>query len=540
MTTYYIDPSLGSNGSGTFTSPRNIVPTSLVYGDIVLFKENTTYIGGWTLPTPTGVGSDTNRIIIGTYAKDTGLQITAKPRAAKIYANANQSGILLNSISYVSIINLSIDGARDFPEAGIRTVNSSYTTVDSCVINMTRPLFGGSYGIRFSNNTGAGTSQSNWKVTNTDILKTGGNSGIYFVWGANSGEYVTDITITNNTVVGNGELFTGANFTGIALVPRASSIYLNRAGLCSKGVLIQGNIVSSTIGYAYSTAGVEAGGTQKNLFSKNKAFNVNPGGAADAHCMWFAACSNFTIENNLVKDSTALVGSTFGSCVGIFIDMNGFGADNDGCQDMIVRKNRVYNTGRGATANLEVGGAGILVFMSQRIQVYSNYVQGCSNGIVCIGWYGTGNKCDTIDIFNNTVVNSRGANYYICKAANLVSVKNNISVLGNTGYYIENTGATPITNYTEKNNLVYSPVTYKWLGGDEPTATPPTFTPRTPDVSNVEFDPKITLMGVPKRDSSVGSSGILVGSFVDAFSISFQNPPSIGAYEYMRPRTFRS
>lgn len=537
MATIYIDPGAATNGSGTFASPRNTWPTTVAYGDFVLLKEGTTISGGWTVPVPTGVGSDTNRVTIGTYDAITGARLISKKRFATILAAANQSGVLLSSVSYVTVQGLTLDGARDFPNANVKAINASYLTVDNCTLNMTRPLFGGAYGIRFSNDTGAGAAQSKWVVTNCTVNKTGGNSGIYMVWGANSGEYVTDITITDNEVFGNGAYFGGANATGIALVPRGTNLYLNRSGLCAKGVRVQRNKVRSTFGYAYSMAGVEAGGTQSNVFSYNEAYDVNVNGMADAHCLWFGGCSDFLIERNAVYRSTAFVNATIGSGVGIFIDINGTGSDNDGCKNMVVRHNRVYATGAGATLNLEVGGAGIMVFLSQNIQVYGNYVESCSNGIVVIGWYGAGVKAANVDVFNNTVASSRGANYYVCKGANLVSLKNNLSIGGARGYYIENSGSYQITNYTELNNAAYGASALDWAGGNEPTQATPTISSRAPAGTNVTLDPLLDPANYrPLESSPLRGAGIFVGWNLDNSGKRFRNPPCIGAFEYVKPR----
>lgn len=540
MTVYYIDPSATVNGAGTFANPRNTYPTTISYGDMVLLKEGTTINSGWVLPVPSGVGSDTNRVVIGTYDKTTGARLVDKKRAATVMANPAQSGFFMNSVSYVTIQGLIIDGARDFPNAGVRVVNSSYITTDNCIINMTRPLSGGSYGIRYSNDTGAGTSQTKWVVTNTTVNKTGGNSAVYMVWGANSGEYVTDITITDNEISGNGAYFAGGNAAGIALVPRGTSLYLNRAGLCSKGVVIKRNKVRSTYGYAYSVAGVEAGGTQENVFSYNEAYDVNVNGQADSHCLWFGASTNFLIEHNKVYKSTALVNSTFGTGVGIFIDVNGFGAENDGCRDMIVRFNKIYETGIGGTLNLEVGGAGIMVFLSQNIQVYSNYVERCSNGIVVIGWYGTGTKASNVSVFNNTVVFSRGANYYICKGANIISLKNNLSIGGKRGFYLENTGSFPVTNYTEENNCSYDSSEFLWAGGNEPTNSTPTITTRTPTGTNQSSNPLVDPITYrPLSGSPLIAAGATFSSYPisDILGRTFKRIPSIGAFEYHKRKT---
>lgn len=537
MTTYYVDPSNPTNGTGTFTSPRNIFPTSLVYGDIVLFKEGTTYEGGWTVPTPTGTGSDTNRLLIGSYNKDTGSQLIDKKRTAIIRATNTQSGIFLSSISYVTIQGLTLSGTRDFPEACVRTINSSYTIVDNCnLIGKTQFATTGGYGLRFSNDTGSGTSQSNWVVTNNTIFSTGANSAIYLIWGANSGEYVTNITVNNNIIYGNIlPSLSGASFTGIALIARGTNLYLNRAGLCAKGVQIQSNQIYFPRGYGIQVQGVEAGGTQQNIVSKNKVFSVNPQREADAHCIWLGGCSTFLVERNFVDTSFALTGFTYGTGVGIFIDIRGFGGENDYCTDIVVRSNIVKNTGKFAVLNLEVGGAGIMVLQGQRIDIHGNVVENCSNGIVVIGWYGTGGKANNINIFNNTVKDSNIANFYICKQADLVTLKNNVSINGERGYYIENSGSYAITNYSELTNREYN-ASFPWYGGDEPTNTTPSFSSRTPDVSNTSINPNLNIYNKPNIASPLIANGLAVGQNRDCSFSTIQTPPTIGAYEYVRPR----
>lgn len=534
MALIYVDPFSGSNGSGTFSSPRNIVPTSLTYGDKVLFKEGTTLTGGWTVPLPSGVGSTTNPLYIGTYDKNTGEILETKVRVATIKASNNTSGIFLSSVSYVTIVGLAFTNIRDFPEAAIRSVNSSYITIRSCVISSQISSASGGYGIRLSNDTGAGSPATSWTITNNTIYSTSSNSAIYLVWGANINEYVTDILVTDNIIYGNSlDTTGGGNYNAISLVPRAASVYLDRAGFCSKGVQILRNIIYSPRGYGINLGGIEAGGSFSNLVSNNKVYNTNPQRSADAHCIWFGACSDFIVEKNLVYVSNAFSGASFGTGVGIFIDMRGFGNEFDGCFNIIVRYNRIYSTGQQGQLNLEVGGAGILVFLSWDIEIYSNVIQNCSNGIVVIGWYDVGNVASNVNIFNNTVLNSTNSNFYICREADNVSLYNNLAVGGLRGYYIENTGAGTITNYSETYNLSWGASQYNWCGGNEPSVGSPTISTRTPDASNLTENPLLKSTYFLSETSPAKTSGQFVQKTLDFLQTSFFTPPSMGAIEYM-------
>lgn len=541
MALIYIDPLSGSNGAGTFISPRNSVPTSLAYGDKVLIKEGTILEGGWTVPTPSGVGSIENFLYIGTYDKNTGEILETKTRLATIKTSNNTSGILLSSVSYVTIAGLAFTNVRDFPEAAIRSVNSSYITVRSCVISSQISSASGGYGIRLSNDTGAGSPASSWTITNNTIYSTSSNSAIYLVWGANINEYVTDIIVSDNIIYGNSlDTTGGGNYNAISLVPRAASVYLDRAGFCSKGVQILRNSIFSPRGYGINVGGIEAGGSFSNLVSENRVYNTNPQRSADAHCIWFGACSDTVVEKNLVYISSAFSGASFGTGVGIFIDMRGFGNEFDGCFDMIVRYNHIYSTGQQGELNLEVGGAGILVFLSWNIKVYSNLIENCSNGIVVIGWYDTGNIASNVSIFNNTVLNSTNSNFYVCRDADSISLHNNIAVGGLRGYYIENTGAGTITNYVETHNLSWGASQYNWCGGNEPSVGAVTISNRTPSGTNLTENPLLQSLWFITENSPAKNSGYFLQPALDFFQTSFFTPPSRGAFEYMPVRSITS
>lgn len=486
MATIFVDASAASNGSGTLSSPRNIPPTSVSYGDFVLFKANVTYVGSWTVPTPSGSGSDTNRLTIGTYDPSTGEQIVSLDVQATIQATGNGDAIFIDAVDYVTVEGLYLREAKTFPSAGLRARNCSYITARRNRINSGN-YTAQSYGIRFDNATGSGFSRSHWTISENVVERTAGNAAIICVWSSTSGEYVTDITIEDNVVYGNPSAVAGGSNEGIIVIGRATNYYTDKAGLMSKGVRVCGNVVYGTHSYAFKWQGVQAGGSQLNVFERNKAFNIGDG-ATDMHCMWFAAVDDAYVRYNEVNGSNAWIGANQGTGVGIFVDKPSH--DSDGCNRVFVIGNLCKNCGRKATLNTEVGGAGILVFLSSNIYVLNNVVESCSNGIVVIGWYGSGNKSSSIDIENNVASNSTYSNYYVCKAANSVSLKNNVSVNGNRGFYIENAGTTyVVTNYSELNNMAHGAASFNWAGGDEPTQTSVTISSRTPTNGNVTQSP---------------------------------------------------
>lgn len=527
MTIIYVDPSAGSNGAGTFVSPRNIPPTAIAYGDVVLFKEGTTRSGGWTVPAPTGTPSPTNLLKIGTYSATDGAQLVNPSRMAKIVGSNTSDAIFLNGVSYVEIRGLDLKGGRDFPYSGARALGASYITVDSCRISSTvTGVGGGAYGIRFDNPTGSATSRSNWVITNNIVSDIGGNAGIFCVWGQNTGEFVTDITIRGNYVSKLNDI-AGSTPNGIFIGARATTIYTDRAGLTSKGVVVEGNIVDGAGAFAYSINGVTAGGTQANRFAKNKAYNTGTG-TRDMHCMWFGACQNWVIEDNLVDKSTALIGGQTGTGIGIFIDRNS--QDRDGCQDMLIRRNKIFNTGKGATANLEVGGAGIMVLQSQNITVEHNLVVNCRNGIITWGGNGALDKSTNVIVRSNTILNVDSSGLYVCKIADAVTLSENVVVGGVRGLYIENSGAGAITNFTETRNRVFS-VTTPWAQGNEPTQATPTISARTPAGGNTVVDVKVDALGQPMEGSPLIGAGVHVKYTRDVTGKQRDKPPTIGAYD---------
>jgi len=539
MATIYVDPTASTNGDGSFATPRNIYPTSLVYGDIVLFKEQTVYNGGWTLPTPSGTGSATNIVLLGTYDAITGLRTTDKTKQATIKATSSTTDAILTSgLSYITVSSLYCIGGYAFPASGVRMLNGSYLTVEYCTIE-SLPIpatSGGGYGIRIDNATGSGSAQSNWIVRYNNVSKIAGNGGILCIWSSTTGESVTNITVDNNLVFSLAEV-AGATANGIVVQSRASVHYSDKAGLCAKGVVVTNNTVIGTPSFGIYLKGITwVTGAQKNLVSGNVIKNTGRG-TIDMHCLWFGACFFFVVSNNKIDTSTALRNGSAGTGIGIFIDYPGVDT-LDGCEDILVTRNIVSFTGKGSTANTEVGGAGIFVLHSRRVTVSYNLVQYCLNGIVIWGGNTVGDRSQNVKVYNNTVANNTGSGIYVCKIADLVDVKNNLSVNNAEGIYTETSGAGAITNYTETYNLVWN-CYLKWTEGNAPTTTAATITTRIPAGTNLETDPKITTTYTISNTGTAYRAGTLVNPKLSLTGFSSYPTPSIGAYEYVAERGTR-
>ena len=538
MATIYVDPTASSNGDGSFATPRNIFPTALAYGDVVLFKEGTVYSGQWTFPTPSGTGTPTNIVLVGTYNAVTGARLIDVTRQATIRCtNVTSDAILISSVSYVTISNLHCISGNNFPASGVRALNSSYITVEYCTIE-NLPVTGtaGGYGIRFDNATGSGAPRSNWVIRHNEVKNIAGNGGILCIWSSTTGEFVTNITVENN-YVHSLQKFPAASAHGITVQGRATTYYTDKAGLCGKGVQIKNNIIKNTPDYGLRVLGVNSSVTsQQNIVSGNTILNTGDG-KSDVHCLWLGACFNFIVSKNVINRSNPLAGGNTGTGIGIFIDYPGVDS-RDGCEDVLVSRNIVSYTGRGNTANSEVGGAGIFVLHSRRVTVAFNLVQYCLNGIVVWGGNSVADRSQNVEVYNNTLVYNDGPGVYVCKIADLVTVKNNLMYKNTAGVYTETSGAGTITNYTETYNLVWD-CANKWLGGNAPTTTAATITTRTPDASNLETDPKITSTFTISNVGAAYLAGTNVSTKVSLTGQVKLPSPSIGAYEYVVERAVR-
>ena len=109
MATIYIDPTRGTNGTGTFADPRNTwTSLTFVAGNTYLQKAGTTFTSSATQAIFVGVtGTSGNRITIGSYDPVTGAPTTEK---AKIVGGTRYGVQCGSGVGYVTIQDLDISG----------------------------------------------------------------------------------------------------------------------------------------------------------------------------------------------------------------------------------------------------------------------------------------------------------------------------------------------------------------------------------------------------------------------------------------------
>lgn len=137
MATFYIDPSLPSNGDGSIGTPYNVFPT-ITSNNTYLVKRNTTYYNSITIP------AAVTKILVDAYGQGN-LPIINPGTTNRWSVRVSQTA------SYITLRNLVLTGAEG---NGAQTVfglyigsapgsTADYVTVDSCVI---RDIIGNSSG----------------------------------------------------------------------------------------------------------------------------------------------------------------------------------------------------------------------------------------------------------------------------------------------------------------------------------------------------------------------------------------------------------
>jgi hypothetical protein len=347
------------------------------------------------------------------------------------------------------------------------------------------------------------------------------------IWGANSGEFVTDITVEDNEVT-NIPYVAAANAHGYIIQGRSSSIYLDRAGLCAAGVRFNRNKALRVAGYGAYLESIIAGGSFANQANNNTIVGVGDGNL-DVHCLAFQGVQDMECFDNVVGDSRAFSGGTTGTGVGIFIDMPT--ADSrDGCDRIKVRRNRIFNTGQGAGLGIEVGGAGIFVLSSRQIDVQYNVIEDCTNGIVTQGGFPADHASQNVLVENNTILRSSRNGIMTIGRADLVTVRNNHVNTAPVGIFLQ-TSVEPSTNYAETNNAV-SGCTQPFTQGGDPGTTE---TARTPSGTNTSTDARASTDGRPLPGSPLLTAGADLGYRRDIENK--QGRKFIGAYAAARLRS---
>lgn len=200
MATFYIDPSLDTDGDGSFETPFNTwASVTWTAGNTYLQKENTIFNGEVTVNVP---GTVNARIYVGTYLASDGSITTNKSKQAKIISDGtNGYAVGFNpagSRNYIDVNNLwlvaGLSGAQKYGFYAYNSTLAQETNVRNCTLkNCT---------VESPAGTGVGVSGKDWLIQNNTIYNCF-NDGIFlramdyvidgnYIYGCDKGNNVGD------------------------------------------------------------------------------------------------------------------------------------------------------------------------------------------------------------------------------------------------------------------------------------------------------------------------------------------------------------
>jgi len=315
---------------------------------------------------------------------------------------------------------------------------------------------------------------------------------------------VKDFVFTNNIIENcRGyvvELFDGHSFGA------ASPVYGSWKGIRITGNTIKNIRVENTniLGGAFSLFGTDNSTTSSfgvNLVTRNIIKNV-AGQAGGINIGYGTAI----IENNFID---SLYTFSIDAC-GVLVDI--------GAKDCIVRKNTILNTlGKVGVTN---SGCSIMILDANNTSIYGNI----GNNTKCAVFFGTMTAGNTAYIYNNTFLGVKEIGVYVASGASRSSiyVNNNIydTLDGSLAVSVQDTiGGWSNEDYNYFSSSFSSAVNH------------------TMGANNLAQNPQLKFIYFPFTSSSAISVGTYLGNLQDKISNAYWNPPSIGAYEYVRPRT---
>lgn len=536
MTIYYIDPSAEFNGNGLAPTPAasagasgafNTSPT-LTVSNTYRIKRGTTYV----VPSPsttsglrmlTLVGTPAAPTVIEAYYNSDGSDDTTQPRPIIDHNGGGnaQACVLVNGCQYVIVRNIMGINSMQPGGSAVRVRNSSDVLVTGCegTANLN--------GVTVTQDTAAATMA---RITIDSGFYYGNACGILYTWLDAANSIIDSLTISNNKVY-NNNVASVQRVGGIQHGASASSATVVNSDRGVRGIWIIGNECYGNQSYALTTYGAR-NGTRSSWIANNHVHHNNPLGLVDAHCIWVGASFDVLVEDNEVHDNTGFIGGNNGSCVGIFLDYQLNDTAIVGSRN-IVRRNRIYNGWMGNTAVTKGQGAGVYLLNNQNCVIEDNLIYNGRCGIVIAR--------DTVaapahTILNNTIVGMIDNDGYsgvgiMVDVGNNHIVKNNvIKGCGKEGIFINSS----LTGVVETNNAIYDANVAKVV-----SAAFTTLTPGTPDATDVLIDPMLSNGYRPLSTSTLIGAGAHTTYKCDAAGVQFWNPPSIGAYEYVRPRVER-
>lgn len=426
----------------------------------------------------------------------------------------------------------------------VSTASLSYFTVDTCIFN------GGTNSI-YTLSSSTGHNHTDIVITNcvfnggndTADLGTGAAIG-WFVSATSAVSTVTRVTIQNNKFNSCNSL---GNSRGVISFRTEED---TDATSIITDLIVDGNTFSSCRGYtleavdghSYGAASPQFGLWKGFKFINNKIENQTVddtnllGGGCAAFGFSESTSANFGYNYITNNTMTNLEGQCGGINVGYgcYIIQNNkisnvktYSIDgcgillDDGIKRTIVSHNYIYNcSGNYAVTN---SGAGIMFLNTNSTLVYGNIVDSCRYGL----YLGSILAGEPSVSFNNTFVNiaQAGIIFGAISDRTAMQVYNNIFTGTNLGtnYSVQQTAGTAWTN--ENYNCFYN-----FASGA---------LTHTLGANSVTTNPILYNKYLLKPTSSLIEAGRFVKNTTDYQNTWFNNPPSIGAYEYVVERAVR-
>jgi len=538
MATFYIDPNRQVDGDGSETNPFITLASlpTLSAGDVINLKPGSTlYLSsGYTF---TGSGTLGNPIIFRTDPSDSLNKATIKITTTSLKA------LSYTSRSYITTENIIITGEKDWL---VQTSNAFFINgagngliFNNCDAQYVAVGFVGTggfnrNGITLNNCTATyctedgvrmwpGTTNTTWEnisiiggtFSNNGTAKGGNGSGIIFYKYEASYEPQIFKNVLIDSVVCN------YNYVhGIALIDAYQYPILGEAANTTppshkyNGLIVRNCISSYNGGGGITLSCISPSDTFPLLIENNtcwyNSWNTTLGS------IWTGACLTPVIQKNNIQ-FTRSNGTTVGDGEGIFDDQWNEGA--------IVRWNIVANGVFNTAQNPEYTAYGIGIYRSTKGKHYGNIIINCRYGYI-IGQVPTATHpvMEDILVSNNTFISTKkkGIALWAALPSSCVTIVNNCFIDCESPMEAHSAQA---GTQTISNNWSY-------LASIESDGA------NIPDGGNLfSAVPLVNNNYAPLTGSSLIAAGTYTEGFKDFNEVLFQNPPSVGAFEYVRPRT---
>lgn len=544
MATFYVNPVSPINGDGSESSPYNAIPANtFTSGNTWKIKSGTTLNLGSTQHTIE------SNVSISSYGDGNTLPIITGNASNMLMIfsndNVNIENVILQRLGSVGGNGINIGGgaAQNFSAQHCKFIgfgNHIYADKAQSLLLLDNDFIGGTIGIQASARDGINCTdwqikQNRFNSNGTDILLRVSESTTYTAGSfinleisentfenssltaiqLNSAAYVftgeisvtgpstivrsinwpswpvgSQIFLTNFSNNANFGLFTVASISGTTLTVNETSlinessssgkqVWLWRSDRMFDTVVIYNNIIQQTGATPVLVDTVFRGNIYNNTIKSCIIAGVGAAGIETGNC------EEIRIEKNTIIDMRTNVFDG----MGIFLD--------NAVRNSVVIQNQIQDC-LGATN--DNSGAGVAVFNCIDNEIHSNIVSNCKRG-VWIGGSGTSNN----NIINNTFASCGiGVRINSSPVSLSNSIQNNVILNCTTG--VSSNSSQIMTNNSEGS---FSSLNLK---------------------QNYQ----------PKEGSSLISSGLFLNVYADKKTNSFWNPPSIGAFEYIRPKTITS